>query len=117
MRLIAVAFLLSVAPAPLLAADDALFQGRVTDAEGVGRPGVVMALVTPDGEQVYRSEPSSGSGGFRIDSAPAGDYRLVAETDTGAFATATALAVAPSVTGALAPGATASAVAVAPTPR
>lgn len=84
---------LCITLAPLSAAEDALFQGRVTDEHGAGRAGVVMALVTPDGVSSYRSEPSGESGRFRIDAAPAGEYRLVAQTDSVAYVTESPVAI------------------------
>ena len=68
------------------AAENALLTGRVMESDGfTPRGGVVVALVDNENRLVYRSEPTSDEGAFRIDSAPAGDYRLLAETDKGAF--------------------------------
>ena len=71
---------------PLQAADNALLTGRVTESDGfTPRDGVVVALVDNDNRLVYRSEPTGDDGAFRIDSAPAGGYYLLAETGDGAF--------------------------------
>jgi hypothetical protein len=73
--------------APAAAADNStLLTGRVMENDGfTPREGVVVALVDQQKRLVYRSEPTGDEGSFQIDSAPAGDYRLLAETQEGAF--------------------------------
>ena len=71
---------------PLVHAESALLSGRVMEADGfTPRSGVVVALVDDENRLVYRSDPTNDEGAFQIDSAPAGGYKLLAETDTGAF--------------------------------
>jgi len=70
---------------PALAAN-AVFTGRVLDSDGVTpRAGVVVTLVGDTPDRVYRSEPTRNEGAFRIESAPAGAYALIADTPAGAF--------------------------------
>ncbi len=71
---------------PVVHAERALLSGRVMETDGfTPRSGVVVALVDHENRRVYRSEPTNEDGAFRIDSAPAGGYKLLAETDEGAF--------------------------------
>ncbi|NIM64124.1 MAG: hypothetical protein GTO30_21480, partial [Acidobacteria bacterium] len=63
-----------------------MLSGRVMETDGLTpRSGVVVALVDDENRLVYRSEPTNEEGAFQIDSAPAGGYKLLAETDDGAF--------------------------------
>ena len=81
-----VAVLAFVTVFPTSAAEDSVLTGRVMDADGfTPREGVVVALVDAENRLVYRSAPTSDEGSFEIDSAPAGGYRLLAETADGAF--------------------------------
>ncbi|NIM01263.1 MAG: hypothetical protein GTO30_10430 [Acidobacteria bacterium] len=81
---IATFFVASVAP--VVHAEDALLAGRVMETDGfTPRSGVVVALVDEESRTIYRSEPTDQDGTFRIDTAPAGGYKLLAETDDGAF--------------------------------
>ncbi len=71
---------------PVVHAESALLSGRVMETDGfTPRSGVVVALVDDENRRVYRSEPTNEDGAFQIDSAPAGGYKLLAETDAGAF--------------------------------
>jgi len=71
---------------PVVHAENALLSGRVMETDGfTPRSGVVVALVDDENRLVYRSDPTTDEGAFQIDSAPAGDYKLLAETDEGAF--------------------------------
>jgi len=71
---------------PVVHAENALLSGRVMETDGfTPRSGVVVALVDNENRLVYRSEPTNDEGAFQINSAPAGDYKLLAETDEGAF--------------------------------
>ena len=83
---LALATFVFVSFAPLARADDARLSGRVMETDGfTPRSGVVVALVDAENRLVYRSDASNEDGAFRIDTAPAGGYRLLAETDQGAF--------------------------------
>jgi hypothetical protein len=71
---------------PVVHAENAMLSGRVMDTDGfTPRSGVVVALVDDENRLVYRSNPTNEEGAFEIDSAPAGGYKLLAETDAGAF--------------------------------
>ena len=83
---LAVATFAFATPVPIGAAESSVLTGRVMDSDGfTPREGVVVALVDNENQRVYRSDPTSEEGAFEIDSAPAGGYRLLAETDDGAF--------------------------------
>lgn len=87
---IATFFVASVSPVAqateAAASGGALLSGRVMETDGfTPRSGVVVALVDDESRTVYRSEPTTEDGTFQIDSAPAGGYKLLAETDEGAF--------------------------------
>ncbi len=80
------ALVLLLANVPLLAGSAAAFGGRVLAADGVSpRPGVVVDLVDPATSQVVASAPADANGYFRVDAAPPGSYRIVAEAPEGAF--------------------------------
>ena len=65
---------------------NALFRGRVLDANGVSpRPGVVVTLVDETRRKTFDSAPADARGYFRIDTAPAGTYAVVARASEGAF--------------------------------
>lgn len=82
---VAAATLAFTAPIPALAADGSLL-GRVTAADGSApEAGVVVALVDPASRREYRSEPTDARGTFRVDAAPAGSYKLLVETEKGAY--------------------------------
>ena len=82
---VAVALIASTTP-NLFAASNASMMGRVTGADGLEpRAGVVVALVDSRGEAVSRSKPSDARGSFAVTGAPAGSYRVVVETDSGAY--------------------------------
>ncbi len=71
---------------PVVHAENALFSGRVMETDGfTPRSGVVVALVDDENRLVYRSDPTNDEGAFEINSAPAGGYKLLAETDEGAY--------------------------------
>jgi hypothetical protein len=71
---------------PVVHAENALLSGRVMETDGfTPRSGVVVALVDDENRLVYRSDPTNDEGAFEIDSAPAGGYKLLAETDEGAY--------------------------------
>jgi hypothetical protein len=73
-------------PAPALAGGEAQLAGRVFDADGATpRSGVVVTLVDADTDATVSSDPTGDEGTFRIEQAPAGTYRVLAETPDGAF--------------------------------
>jgi hypothetical protein len=83
---------LLVANLPALAGSNAVFRGRVLEADGVNpRPGVVVALVNGNDGKTFESAPADDRGYFRIDSAPAGTYAVVARASEGAFLAADAM--------------------------
>ncbi|MBZ5639394.1 MAG: carboxypeptidase-like regulatory domain-containing protein [Acidobacteriia bacterium] len=87
-----VAIALLVADLPALAGSNAVFRGRVLDADGVSpRPGVVVTLVDESGRKTFDSAPADARGYFRIDAAPAGTYAVVARASEGAFLAASSL--------------------------
>lgn len=97
-RLLAAVLALATAVLPLnlnvLAAAGATLMGRVTGADGLEpRAGAVVALVDGQGENVYRSAPSDARGAFRLDGAPAGNYRVLVETDAGAYLASSGVAL------------------------
>jgi hypothetical protein len=71
---------------PAIAGSNAVFRGRVLEADGVNpRPGVVVTLVDEEGRKTFDSAPADTRGYFRVDSAPAGTYAVVARASEGAF--------------------------------
>ena len=93
---VVLALFLAVANLPVLAADNALFRGRVLAADGVSpKPGVVVMLVDREADQSFESAPADERGYFRVDSAPAGTYRVVARASEGAFLAADAVTLEP----------------------
>jgi len=77
---------LAVTAFPVLAVDGASLSGRIVAADGVTpRAGVVVALFDEQSRTTYRSDPSSTEGAFNIAEAPAGSYRMLAETSEGAY--------------------------------
>lgn len=82
--------------APAFAEDPASFGGRIFDSDGVTpRDGVTVTLVDTETHQVFRSKPSGSEGAFRIEAAPPGSYRMLAETGEGAFLAAEAVRLEP----------------------
>lgn len=74
-----VALVLLSAPATTLAGT-ALFQGRVVAEDGVTPlEGFVVRIGTEETATVYDSEPTGTDGAFRLDSAPAGSYAVLAQ--------------------------------------
>lgn len=89
---LAVSVVLVMADFPTLAAESALFRGRVLGGDGVSpRSGVVVTLVDRESQKTFDSAPADDRGYFKIDSAPAGTYRLVARASEGAFLASDAL--------------------------
>jgi hypothetical protein len=87
-----VALVLLVVDLPALAGSNAVFRGRVLDADGVSpRSGVVVTLVDESARKTFDSAPADARGYFRIDSAPAGTYAVVARASEGAFLAADAV--------------------------
>ena len=74
------------AVAPVAAAEQAIFSGRVLNPDGISpRDDVVVSLLNVETREVFSSSPTSDDGTFRIETAPPGSYRLAAETPEGAF--------------------------------
>ena len=100
-RAVALVLALVVGASPTLAVtppatSPASLGGRVLAADGkTPQPGVVIALVDEAAQKLYRSQPTAGTGGFSIESVPAGTYSLVAETPKGAYLAARSLTLAP----------------------
>jgi hypothetical protein len=87
---------LLVANLPALAGSNAVFRGRVLDADGVSpRPGVVVTLVDEGGRRTFDSAPADARGYFRVDTAPAGTYAVVARASEGAFLAADSVTLNP----------------------
>ena len=79
---------------PALSGANALFRGRVLAADGVSpKPGVVVTLVDRESSLTFDSAPADDRGYFRVDSAPAGTYRVVARAPEGAYLAADAVAL------------------------
>lgn len=78
--------LTSVATIPsVLAAPSARLEGRVLDADGMTPlHGVVVNLLDSQGHATFPSSPTNERGVFAA-TAPAGTYRIVAETPSGAY--------------------------------
>jgi len=89
-RLVAGALVLTMtvlfANLPVVADSNAVLRGRVLEGDGVNpRPGVVVTLVDESSRKTYDSAPADARGFFRVDSAPAGTYAVVARASEGAF--------------------------------
>jgi hypothetical protein len=75
-----------VVVSPTWADSNAVFTGKVLESDPPApKAGVVVTLVEPSSEKTYSSEPTDADGLFRVDGAPAGSYRVVAETSEGAY--------------------------------
>ncbi len=81
---------------PAAAGETAILAGRVFQADGATpRTGVVVNLVDPDGARAFPSAPTRDDGSFRVEGAPAGTYRVLAETPNGAFLAGESVTVEP----------------------
>ena len=86
------AVIVFVVVSPTWADGNAVFSGKVLESDPPApKAGVVITLVEPSSEKTFSSEPTDSDGLFRVDSAPAGSYRVVAETPQGAYLAAEAL--------------------------
>ncbi|HEX4823533.1 MAG TPA: carboxypeptidase-like regulatory domain-containing protein [Candidatus Polarisedimenticolaceae bacterium] len=82
----------------LFAGTPSTLSGRVLGANGADpRSGVVVTLVDPASETMYKSSPTDAKGAFSIGTAPAGNYALVVEAPEGAFLASSNLQLAPGV--------------------
>lgn len=89
-----VAVLFTVFPAQ--SADSALFQGKVVSSDGITPlSGVVVRLVDNETKAVFDSAPSGDEGVFRIDTAPGGEYTLLARSGDTAFLATDSLVLEP----------------------
>jgi len=85
-----------LATPPTVAGEAAVLTGKVFQADGrTPRTGVVVHLVDPASNRDFGAEPTRPDGAFRVDQAPAGTYRVLAETEEGAFLAAQAVTVEP----------------------
>jgi hypothetical protein len=83
--IVAVALMSVVATPLLLAGASARLQGRVLDADGMTpMSGVVVNLLDAKSRTSFPSRPTNERGVFEA-AAPAGTYRIVAETSRGAY--------------------------------
>lgn len=70
----------------VLAEPASVFSGKVLDAGSADpRSGVVVRLVGSSPEAAYAAAPTGSDGAFRLEGAPPGSYRVLAETDEGAY--------------------------------
>lgn len=83
---LAVALFVFAGAVPAGATENSVLTGRVIASDGfTPRGGVVVALVDGESQRVYRSDPTTEEGAFKIETAQAGGYRLLAETQEGVF--------------------------------
>jgi len=76
-RLVACAFVLSVAGVPLAAAGSGRVSGRVRDPAGAPVPDAAVALLSPQGA-IAATARSGATGEFQLDAVPSGSYVLTA---------------------------------------
>lgn len=80
------------------AASPSSLTGRVLGENGSDpRPGVVVTLVDPASETMYKSAPTDARGAFSIAAAPSGSYAVVVEAPEGAFLASNNVSLAPGV--------------------
>jgi hypothetical protein len=85
-----------VVVSPIWADTNAVFSGKVLESDPPApKAGVVITLVEPSSEKTYSSAATDADGLFRVDNAPAGSYRVVAETPQGAYLASDAVELAP----------------------
>ncbi len=86
-RIVTLVVCTTLLPLPTsLAADAAIFSGKVVDRDGfTPRAGVVVRLVETDTERTFASTPTAEQGTFRIETVPAGSYAVLAETGEGKY--------------------------------
>src|SRR5262245_40090709 len=65
-----------VAVVPRVAAAQAILAGEVKDTTGAVLPGVTVEAASPALTQKVRTAVTDGSGRYRIESLPAGNYRI-----------------------------------------
>jgi hypothetical protein len=81
---------------PMAGEPATVFSGKVLSASGASpREGVVVRLVGETPEASYAAEPTAKDGAFRLEGAPPGSYRVLAETREGAYLAADGLDLAP----------------------
>jgi len=86
------AVLAFVVVSPTWADANAVFTGKVLESDPPApKAGVVITLVDPSSEKTFSSEQTGSDGLFRVDNAPAGSYRVVAEAPEGAYLAADAV--------------------------
>lgn len=85
-----------VVVSPTWADTNAVFTGKVLESDPpTPMSGVVITLVDPSSEETFSSEETDADGLFRVDKAPAGSYRIVAETEQGAYLAGNAVDLTP----------------------
>ncbi|MBD3868539.1 MAG: carboxypeptidase regulatory-like domain-containing protein [Acidobacteria bacterium] len=85
---LAVTLVLFAVPSTSLAGT-AVFQGKVVAEDGITPiEGVVVRLGVEETGTTYNSEPTNGYGAFRLESAPAGSYAVLAQRGDVGFLTA-----------------------------
>lgn len=73
-----------------------VFGGKVYGADGTSpRDGVVVRLVGVSPESSYGAAPTGADGSFRLEGAPPGSYRVLAEAEEGAYLAADGFELAP----------------------
>jgi len=71
---------------PLAGEPATVFSGKVLGAGGTSpREGVIVRLVGATPETSYAAQPTGNDGAFRLEGAPPGSYRVVAEAAEGAY--------------------------------
>lgn len=71
---------------PMAGEPATVFSGKVLGAGGTTpREGVIVRLVGATPDTSYAAQPTGNDGAFRLEGAPAGSYRVVAEAAEGAY--------------------------------
>ena len=71
---------------PMAGEPATVFSGKVLGAGGTTpREGVIVRLVGATPDTSYAAQPTGDDGAFRLEGAPAGSYRVVAEATEGAY--------------------------------
>jgi len=73
-----------------------VFSGKVLASPGTSpRAGVVVRLVGATPDASYAAQPTASDGTFRLEGAPPGAYRVLAEAEEGAYLAADGFELAP----------------------
>ncbi|HZN54229.1 MAG TPA: carboxypeptidase-like regulatory domain-containing protein [Candidatus Polarisedimenticolaceae bacterium] len=96
--LLLIAGFLALASPGSVAAEATSFSGRVLGPGGADpRAGVVVTLADRASDRTYTSRPTDAKGAFTVDTAPAGRYAVLVETQEGAFLASSEVTLAPGV--------------------